>query len=127
MRQEWVIKFRENLEFGGIASFSLLDSDLSLDYSLHIGTYANYYFAKNFYATAQFQDILLLKNLKEQKIGQEEMKLHYILGGGYMTKVGNNFYIQIGAMYKRFLEENSSIFSSGFRSYMLELFLGCKE
>lgn len=72
-------KISENLEFGGIASFSLLDSDLYSTTLFGIGPYANYYFAKIFMQLHNFKNILLLKNLKEQKIGQEEMKLHYIL------------------------------------------------
>jgi hypothetical protein len=31
-----------------------------------------------------------------------------------MTKVGNNIYMQIGAMYNVLWKQNSSIFSSGF-------------
>jgi hypothetical protein len=107
-------KISENLEFGGIASFSLLDSDLHSTTLFGIGPYANYYFAKNFYATAQFQEYIITQKLKgtKDRTGRDEAALY--IGGGYMTKVGNNIYMQIGAMYNVLWKENSSIFSSGF-------------
>ena len=107
-------KISENLEFGGISSFSLLNSDFYTTTLFGIGPFANYYFARNFYATAQFQEYIVTQKLKStgDRSGKDEAALY--LGGGYMTKIGNNIYMQIGAMYNVLWKENNSIFSSGF-------------
>ena len=42
-----------------------------------------------------------------------QTKMHLYLGGGYMQRIGNNSYLQLGLMYNVLWKENSSIFSSG--------------
>lgn len=107
-------KLSENLELGGIAGFSYQNSEFYSTTLFGIGPFLNYYFARNFYAGAQFQEYIVTQKLKETNVrsGSDEAALY--IGGGYMTRVGNNAYMQFGAMYNVLWKENSSIFGSGF-------------
>lgn len=107
-------KISENFELGGMASYSWQNSSLYSTSLFGIGPFANYYFSRNFYVGAQFQEYIVTQKLKEtgKRTGRDEPALY--IGGGYMTKVGNNAYMQIGGMYNVLWKKSNSIFSSGF-------------
>jgi hypothetical protein len=71
-------KISENLEFGGIASFSLLDSDSTL-LLFSVLALCKLLFREKFLSTAQFQEYIITQKLKGTKDRQEVMKLHYTL------------------------------------------------
>lgn len=107
-------KISENVEAGISSGFNFLNTDYYSSTLFGIGPFANYYFGRNFYLNGQFQEYII--NQKDKTTGQrhgfDEAALY--LGGGYMTRVGNNAYMQLGAMYNVLWKENNSIFSSGF-------------
>ena len=107
-------KISENVEAGILAGFNFLNTDYYSSTLFGIGPFANYYFGRNFYLSGQFQEYII--NQKDKTTGQrhgfDEAALYF--GGGYMTRVGNNAYMQLGAMYNVLWKENNSIFSSGF-------------
>lgn len=107
-------KLTENFEVGGVGSFTWGSSKYFSTTMFSIGPFANYYFSKQFYISGQFQQYFY--NQKDKyygyKYSDEESALYF--GAGYMQRVGNNAYMQIGAMYNVLYKEGESIFSSGF-------------
>lgn len=107
-------KLTDNLELGVLSGFSYQNTKYFSSNLFGIGPFANYYFARNFFLSGQFQEYII--NQKDKTIGErsgfDEAALY--LGGGYMTRVGNNAYMQLGILYNVLWKENNSIFSSGF-------------
>lgn len=106
-------KITNDLEGGIVGSVSWQTSDFYRSTMFGAGPFVNYYFARSFYAGANFQHYFI--NYKDKyydyKMNEEESALY--LGGGYMQRIGNNSFMQIGLMYNVLWKENSSIFSSG--------------
>ncbi len=107
-------KVTENLEAGVLAGFNFLNTDYYSSTLFGIGPFVNYYFGRSFYLSGQFQEFIINQKDKTtgQRYGFDEAALY--LGGGYMTRVGNRAYMQLGVMYNVLWKENNSIFSSGF-------------
>ena len=78
-----------------------------------LGPNVNYYFARSFYASANLQHnfINYKEKIYDNKAHDNETALY--LGGGYLQRIGNNSYLQLGLMYNILYKENNSIFSSG--------------
>ncbi len=106
-------RLTDDLEGGMTASVSWQTSDFYRSTMFGIGPFVNYYIADMFYLSANYQHYFI--NYKDKfydyKMNNQEDALY--LGGGYMQRVGNNSFIQIGLMYNVLWKENSSIFSSG--------------
>ena len=107
-------KVTENLEAGLLGSFNWQSSSYSSSTLFWIGPFANYYFGRNFFISSQFQEYIINQKIKStgDKVGYDEAALY--IGGGYLQRLGNNAYMQIGGMYHVLWKENNSIFSSGF-------------
>ena len=107
-------KISENLETGLIGSLNWQNSSYSYSTLFGIGPFVNYYLGRNFYLGSQFQEYFISQKVKssEEKYSSNESALY--IGGGYMQRMGNNSYLQIGGMYNVLWKQNSSIFSSGF-------------
>ncbi|KXH83338.1 hypothetical protein [Chryseobacterium kwangjuense] len=106
-------KLTEDLEGGVVGSVSWQTSDYYRSTMFGAGPFLNYYIARTFYVSANFQHYFI--NYKDKyydyKTNEEESALY--LGGGYMQRIGNNSFMQLGLMYNVLWKENSSIFSSG--------------
>jgi len=99
---------------GGIAgTVSWQTSDFYRSTMFGVGPFVNYYIARTFYLGANYQHYFI--NYKDKyydyRMNTEENALY--LGGGYMQRIGNNSFMQLGLMYNVLWKENSSIFSSG--------------
>ena len=107
-------KISENLETGLMGSLNWQNSSYSYSTLFGIGPFVNYYLGRNFYLGSQFQEYFIRQKIKssEEKYSSNEAALY--IGGGYMQRMGNNSYLQIGGMYNVLWKQNSSIFSSGF-------------
>ncbi|WP_374461785.1 hypothetical protein [Chryseobacterium taeanense] len=106
-------KIINDLEGGILGSVSWQTSDFYRSTMFGAGPFVNYYFARSFYVSANYQHYFI--NYKDKyydfKMNKDEDALY--LGGGYMQRIGNNSFMQIGLMYNVLWKENSSIFSSG--------------
>ena len=106
-------KLTDDLEGGVVGSVSWQTSDYYRSTMLGVGPFLNYYIARTFYLGANYQHYFI--NYKDKfynyKMNEEEDALY--LGGGYMQRIGNNSFMQIGVMYNVLWKENSSIFSTG--------------
>ncbi|MCW3160669.1 hypothetical protein [Chryseobacterium oryctis] len=106
-------RLTNDLEAGVVGSVSWQTSNYYRSTMFGIGPFANYYIARSFYVGANLQHYFI--NYKDKyydyKVNEEETALY--LGGGYMQRIGNNSYMQIGVMYNVLWKENSSVFSSG--------------
>jgi hypothetical protein len=106
-------KLTDDLEGGVVGSVSWQTSDYYRSTMFGVGPFLNYYIARTFYVGANYQHYFI--NYKDKfydyKMNEEEDALY--LGGGYMQRIGNNSFMQIGVMYNVLWKENSSIFSTG--------------
>lgn len=106
-------KVTDDLEVGALGSLTIQSSDYYSSSLIGFGPFVNYYFARSFYASANLQHYFI--NYKDKiydyKAHDNETALY--LGGGYLQRIGNNSYLQLGLMYNILYKENNSIFSSG--------------
>lgn len=79
-----------------------------------VGPFANYYFARNFFLSGMFQEYFVNQKDKINDIKYSTDEAALYLGGGYMQKLGNRVYMQIGGMYNVLYNKDKSVFSGGF-------------
>lgn len=81
---------------------------------LGVGPFANYYFSRSFFLSGMFQQFFIHQKNKttDYKHSGDESALY--LGGGYMQRLGDRTYMQIGAMYNVLYDRDNSYFGSGF-------------
>ena len=79
-----------------------------------VGPYANYYFGRSVYLSGMFQEYFINQKdkINNQKYDSNEAALY--IGGGYMQKLGDHVYMQIGGMYNVLYKSDSSVFGGGF-------------
>jgi hypothetical protein len=106
-------RLTDDLEGGVLGSISWQTSDFYRSTMFGVDPFLNYYIARTFFVSANYQHYFI--NYKDKyydyKMNANEDALY--LGGGYMQRIGNNSYMQLGLMYNVLWKENSSIFSSG--------------
>lgn len=106
-------RLTDDLEGGLTGSVSWQTSDFYRSTMFGIGPFINYYIANLFYLGANYQHYFI--NYKDKfydyEMNNQEDALY--LGGGYMQRIGNRSFMQIGLMYNVLWKENSSIFSTG--------------
>ncbi|MCJ8152834.1 hypothetical protein MKJ01_03530 [Chryseobacterium sp. SSA4.19] len=102
-----------DLEGGILGSVSWQKSNAYSSTMFGVGPFLNYYIARTFFVSANYQHYFI--NYKDKiydvKANTNEDALY--LGGGYMQRIGNNSFLQLGLMYNVLWKENSSVFSSG--------------
>ena len=106
-------KLTNDLETGVVGSVSWQSSNSYKSTMFGLGPFVNYYFARSFFVSGNLQHFFVNyeDKLYDYKNNQQETALY--LGGGYMQRIGNNSFMQIGLMYNVLYKENNSIFSSG--------------
>lgn len=106
-------RLTDDLEGGVLGSVSWQKSNAYSSTMFGVGPFLNYYIGRTFFISANYQHYFI--NYKDKlydfKTNENEDALY--LGGGYMQRIGNNSYLQLGLMYNVLWKENSSIFSSG--------------
>lgn len=106
-------RLTDDLEAGVIGSVSWQTSNSYKSTMFGVGPFVNYYIARSFYVGANYQHFFI--NYKDKyydyKYNTEENALY--LGGGYMQRIGNNSFMQLGLMYNVLWKQNSSVFTSG--------------
>ncbi|MFC3159961.1 hypothetical protein ACFOEQ_17035 [Chryseobacterium arachidis] len=109
-------RLTDDLEGGLLGSVSWQKSNSYSSTMFGVGPFLNYYIARTFYVSANYQHYFI--NYKDKfydfKANADEDALY--LGGGYMQRIGNNSYLQLGLMYNVLWKENSSIFFEWFSS-----------
>lgn len=107
-------KLTDNFEMGVAGNFSWSNSSYFSSTMLGIGPFANVYFGRSIYLSALFQEYFVNQTVKDYgyKSSFDEAALY--LGGGYMQKLGDHVYMQLGAMYNVLYDKNKSVFGGGF-------------
>lgn len=77
-----------------------------------VGPFANYYFGRSAYLSGNFQEYFISHTGNATNVKKNESVLY--LGGGYMQRLGDSAYMQIGAMYNVLYDKEKSVFGSGF-------------
>ncbi|MGC4128687.1 MAG: hypothetical protein QM564_03840 [Bergeyella sp.] len=107
-------KVTENFETGLSGNFTWNNARYYSSTMFGVGPFANYYFSRSFYLSGMYQHYFFNQKNKStgEKYDGDEAALY--LGGGYMQKIGERTYMQIGAMYNVLYDENKSVFGGGF-------------
>lgn len=107
-------KLTENFEVGAASNLTWNNSKYFSSTMIGVGPFANYYFSRSFFLSGMFQQYFINQKDKqtEQKYSTDESALY--LGGGYMQRLGDRVYMQIGGMYNVLYDRDKSVFSGGF-------------
>lgn len=105
-------KVTNDLEVGGMGSISWATSSYDKSSMFGVGPYINYYVGRSFFVSGNLQQYFYNYKNKyvDYKISSDETALY--VGGGYLQRISNNSYMQIGAMYNVLWKQNSSIMST---------------
>ena len=101
-------------ELGAAGNFTWNNSKYYSSTMTGVGPFAHFYVGRNFYLGAMYQHYFVNQKDKtyHYKYDIEEDALY--IGGGYMQKLGDRIYMQIGGMYNILYDSNTSVFSGGF-------------
>lgn len=104
----------DNLELGLASGFTWGNSKYYSSTMIGVGPFANYYISRNFFVSGLFQQYFINQKdkLNNFKYSGDEAALY--LGGGYLQKIGDRLYMQIGASYNVLYDEKKSVFGGGF-------------
>ena len=106
-------KVTENFEAGLAGNVTWNNSRYFSSTMVGVGPFANYYFSRSFYVSGLYQHFFVNQRNKatDQKYTGNEDALY--LGGGYMQKIGDRVYMQIGLMYNVLYDDQTSVFGGG--------------
>lgn len=107
-------KLTENFETGLAGSFNWTNSKYYSSSTVGVGPFVNYYIARNFYLSGLFQEYFFTQKDKYNNLKYTGDEAALYLGGGYMQKLGDRTYMQIGGMYNVLYDKNKSVFGGGF-------------
>ncbi|WP_297983967.1 hypothetical protein [uncultured Chryseobacterium sp.] len=107
-------KVTENFETGLATNLTWSNSKYYSSTMIGVGPFANYYFARNFFLSGMFQEYFVNQKDKINDIKYSTDEAALYLGGGYMQKLGDRVYMQIGGMYNVLYKKDKSVFSGGF-------------
>lgn len=107
-------KFTQSFEAGIVSDLTWNNSKYFSSNTIGVGPFLNFYIARNFYLSGLFQEYFFNQKDKYRnlKYSGDEAALYF--GGGYMQRIGNSAYMQIGGMYNVLYKENKSVFGGGF-------------
>ena len=107
-------KVTENLEAGVTSNLTWTNAEYYSSNTIGVGPFINYYIARNFYVSGMFQEYFFNQKdkLTQIKYSGEEAALY--VGGGYLQRIGDRAYMQIGGMYNVLYKKDQSVFGSGF-------------
>ena len=107
-------KLTENLEAGIVSDLNWTNAKYFSSNTIGVGPFVNYYIARNFYLSGMFQEYFFNQKNKVTKVKYSGDEAALYLGGGYMQRIGDRAYMQIGLMYNVLYKEDQSVFGSGF-------------
>lgn len=107
-------KVAENFELGVATNLNWTNSKYFSSTMIGVGPFANYYFARNIYLSGMFQEYFVNQKDKVNSYSNSVNESALYLGGGYMQKLGDHVYMQIGGMYNVLYNSNTSVFGGGF-------------
>jgi hypothetical protein len=107
-------KLTENMETGLATNFTWSNSKYYSATTFGVGPFLNYYFARNFFLSGMFQEYFFTQKNKIDNLKYSGDEAALYLGGGYMQKIGEHAYMQIGGMYNVLYDKENSVFGSGF-------------
>ena len=107
-------KVTENLETGLASNLTWSNSIYYSSPMIGVGPFLNYYFSRNFYLSGMFQEYFINQKDKVNNLKYSADEAALYLGGGYMQRLGNRTYMQIGGMYNVLYKKDKSVFGGGF-------------
>ncbi len=107
-------KLTENLETGIAGNFTWSNSKYYSATTVGVGPFVNYYIARNFYLSGMFQEYFFNQKNKINNLKYSGNEAALYVGGGYMQRIGDRAYMQIGGMYNVLYKKDQSVFDSGF-------------
>ena len=107
-------KITENFETGLATNLTWANSEYFSSTMVGVGPFANYYFSRNFFLSGVFQEYFINQKNKFDDFKSSKNESVLYLGGGYMQKLGERTYMQIGGMYNVLYKKNESVFGGGF-------------
>lgn len=107
-------KVAENFEVGMATNLNWQNSKYYSSSTLGVGPFANYYFGRSFYISGMFQEYFYSQKDKVNGLKYNGNEAALYLGGGYMQRLGDKVYMQIGGMYNVLYKKDQSIFGGGF-------------
>lgn len=103
-----------NLEAGLAGSINWGNNSYFSTTMAGIGPFANYYVSRSFFLNALYQHYFFSQKDKYYDLKYSNNEAALYLGGGYLQRIGNSTYMQIGAMYNVLYKSNRSVFGTGF-------------
>jgi len=107
-------KVTEDLETGLASNFTWSNSSYHSSTMIGVGPFANYYFSRNFYLSGMFQQYFINQKNKLDNLTYSADESALYLGGGYMQRLGERTYMQIGGMYNVLYDREKSFLGGGF-------------
>ncbi len=107
-------KLTEDFEAGIAGNFSWSNSSYYSSTMVGVGPFANYYFSRSFFLSGLFQEYFVNQKNKQNQLNYSGNEAALYLGGGYMQRVGERAYIQIGGMYNVLYRKDKSFLGSAF-------------
>ncbi|MDQ0475884.1 hypothetical protein [Chryseobacterium sp. MDT2-18] len=104
----------ESLETGLASNFTWTNAKYYSSSTVGVGPFVNYYIGRNFFLSGMFQEYFFNQKNKLTNVKYSGDEAALYLGGGYMQKIGDRAYMQIGGMYNVLYKEDKSVFGSGF-------------
>lgn len=101
-----------DLEGGVLGSVSWQKSNAYSSTMFGVGPFLNYYIARTFFVSANYQHYFINYKDKVYDFNASTNGDALYLGGGYMQRIGNNSFLQLGLMYNVLWKENSSVFQA---------------
>lgn len=106
-------KVAEDFEMGLAGNLTWYNSSYYKSTMIGVGPFANYYFARTAYLSGMFQEYFISYTGNFNQNQKKNESVLY-LGGGYLQRLGDSAYMQIGAVYNVLYDKEKSVFGSGF-------------
>lgn len=107
-------KVTENLETGLASNVNWSNSKYYSSTMVGVGPFVNYYFSRSFFLSGMFQEYFINQKNKVDNLKYSGDEAALYLGGGYMQRLGERTYMQIGGMYNVLYNKQKSFLGGGF-------------
>ena len=107
-------KLTESTEAGLAGNFAWTNSSYYSATTVGVGPFLNQYIGRNFYLSALFQEYFFNQKNKVNNLKYSGDEAALYLGAGFMQRIVDRAYLQIGGMYNVLYDKDKSVFSSGF-------------
>ena len=106
-------KISQDFEMGMSGNLTWYNSSYYKSTMIGVGPFANYYIGRTAYVSGNFQEYFISYSGNTTDNSKKNESVLY-LGGGYLQRLGENAYMQIGASYNVLYNKDKSVFGSGF-------------